>query len=323
MDSPPPSGQQWTIRSGDQEAVLVEVGGGVRTYRVGPTDVVFGYAETELCPGSAGMVLAPWPNRIRDGRYTFAGEAYQLNITEPARHNAIHGLVNWARWRPVANNPPQNPDQVTLEHDLVPVPGYPWPLTLRTTWSVGPDGLRAIHEVTNLAATPAPYGLATHPYLAIAGVAVDDLTLRLPGRVRLLLDGRNLPIGAARVAGTEHDLTEGRRIGPAVLDVAYGDLIRDPDGGSSVTLRADDGRFVEVWADAGFGWWQVFTADTLSGARHRAAVAVEPMTCPPDSFRSGRDLITLEPGQTWCGSWGIRSSMSAREPAERPSDSAA
>jgi aldose 1-epimerase len=309
MDSPAPSGQQWTIRSGEHEAVLVEVGGGVRAYRVGQADVVFGYADTELCPGSAGAVLAPWPNRIRDGRYTFAGEAYQLTITEPARHNAIHGLVNWARWRLVA----QQPDEVTLDCELVPVPGYPWPLSLRTTWRVGPDGLRATHQATNLAATPAPFGLATHPYLVIPGVAVDDLTLRIPARIRLLLDGRNLPIGAARVAGTEHDLSEGRRIGTSVYDVAYGDLIREPDGGSSVTLRADDGQSVDVWADGAFGWWQVFTADSLSGPRHRAAVAVEPMTCPADAFRSGRDLITLEPGQTWRGSWGIRSAGRAAE----------
>jgi aldose 1-epimerase len=302
MDSPAPSGQQWTIRSDGHEAVLVEVGGGVRAYRVGTEDVVFGYAEEEICPASAGEVLAPWPNRIRDGRYTFAGDAYQLTITEPARHNAIHGLVNWSRWQLVA----QRPDEVTLGYQLVPVPGYPWPLSFRTTWRVGADGLHASHEVTNQGATPAPFGLASHPYLVVPGVRVDDLTLRVPGRTRLLLDGRMLPIGAARVAGTEHDLSEGRRIGTTVYDAAYGDLIRGEDGGSAVSLSADDGRSVQVWADAGFGWWQVFTADALTGARHRAAVAVEPMTCPADAFRSGRDLITLEPGQTWRGAWGIR-----------------
>ena len=305
MESPAPSGQQWTIRSGEHEAVLVEVGGGVRAYRVGGSDVLFGYAETELCPGSAGAILAPWPNRIRDGRYAFGGETYNLPLTEPVRHNAMHGLVNWSRWRMVA----QHPDEVTLAHELVPVPGYPWSLSLRTTWRVGPDGLRASHEVTNLAATPAPFGLGTHPYLVIAGVPVDELTLRVPGRTRLLLDGRSLPIGAARVAGTEHDLSEGRRIGAAVLDVAYGDLIRGPDGGSVVSLTADDGRSVDVWADPAFAWWQVFTADTLTGVRHRGAVAVEPMTCPADAFRSGRDLVTLEPGQTWHGTWGIRPSV--------------
>jgi aldose 1-epimerase len=71
-----------------------------------------------------------------------------------------------------------------------------------------------------------------------------------------------------------------------------------------------DGRRVTVWADESFHWWQVFTADTLTGARYRRAVAVEPMTCPPDAFRSGRDLVVLEPGQTWHGVWGISGGVS-------------
>jgi aldose 1-epimerase len=35
-------------------------------------------------------------------------------------------------------------------------------------------------------------------------------------------------------------------------------------------------------------------------------VAVEPMTCPPDALNSGTDLITLAPGESWTGSWGLR-----------------
>ena len=107
-----------------------------------------GSPSDELCPGCAGQVLAPWPNRIRDGHYAFGGERLPLPLTEPSRHNAIHGLVNWPRWRLVE----RRPRRVTVEHDLVPQPGYPWPLRLRTTWSVGEGGLRAEHEVTN----PAP-----------------------------------------------------------------------------------------------------------------------------------------------------------------------
>jgi aldose 1-epimerase len=121
----------------------------------------------------------------------------------------------------------------------------------------------------------------------------------------LLLDSRALPIGAARVAGSELDFTEGRRIGAAVLDLAFGDLARDGDGGSAVTLSTADGRGARIWADPGFGWWQVFTGDTLPPARRRRSVAIEPMTCPPDAFRSGRDLLVIEPGQTWRGVWGI------------------
>src|SRR4051812_49697382 len=89
-----PSGTQWTIEAGAHRAVIVEVGGSLREY----DDVVFGYAENEICPGSAGKVLAPWPNRIRDGWYSYGGTVHQLGLSEPARHNAIHGLANWARW---------------------------------------------------------------------------------------------------------------------------------------------------------------------------------------------------------------------------------
>ena len=72
--------------------------GGCGPTGAGGVDSSTGTARTRSAPARAGQVLAPWPNRIRDGRYTFDGEAHQLALTEPARHNAIHGLVNWARW---------------------------------------------------------------------------------------------------------------------------------------------------------------------------------------------------------------------------------
>ncbi|SCL25003.1 aldose 1-epimerase [Micromonospora nigra] len=306
METPyqqPPSGAQWTIAAGGHEAVIVEVGGGVRTYRQDGVDHLDGYDADEICPGGAGQVLAPWPNRIRDGQYRFGGRSLQLTLTEPARHNAIHGLVTWVPWR----LEDQRPDAVTVGYDLPPQPGYPWPLRLRTRWSVGADGLRAEHEVTNLGGEEAPFGFSVHPYLRLPGVAVDDMSLRVPGRTRLLVDSRLLPVGAAKVAGTEFDYTEGRRIGDAVLDHSFGQVDREADGTSVVTLAGPDGGSgVRIWADGEFGWWQVFTGDTLSGERHRRSVAVEPMTCPPDAFRSGRDRITLAPGQVWRGVWGVR-----------------
>jgi aldose 1-epimerase len=195
---------------------------------------------------------------------------------------------------------------VTVQCELPAQPGYPWPLLLRTEWRIGADGLRATHEAGNLGRTPAPFGLGVHPYLRLPGVRVDDLRLRVPARSRLLLDGRLLPIGAAKVAGSEYDFRTPRRIGTAMLDTAFGDLEVEPSGGSSVTLAGPEGSTVSVWADPAFGWWQVFSGDTLTGERHRRSVAVEAMTCPPDAFRSGRDMIVLEPGQSWQAGWGIR-----------------
>ena len=297
------SGTQWVIESGGHRAVVVEVGGVLRSYTVGDREILDGFGTDEISPASAGQILAPWPNRIRDGQYAFAGEHYQLALTEPARHNAIHGLANWARWKAAE----QADDAVTLEFDLPPQVGYPWSLSLRTRWSVGADGLRCVQEVTNTGDADAPWGYSVHPYLQLTGVAVDDILLKVPGRTRVLADARLLPIGAVKVAGTEYDFTEPRRIGEAVLDTTFGDVAFDADGGSAVTIAAPDGSAqVTVWGDQNFKWWQVFTGDTLDGERFRRSVAIEPMTCPPDAFRSGRDLITLQPGGTWTAAWGVK-----------------
>jgi len=300
---PAKSGTQWSIESGEHRATVVEVGGVLRSYAVGEREVLDGFGPDELSPASAGQVLAPWPNRIRDGHYTFEGTAYQLPLTEPARHNAIHGLTNWSRWALAE----QTGDSVTLTFDLPAQIGYPWELTLTSRWSVSGDGLRCDQTVVNTSTANAPWGYSVHPYLQLSGVAVDDILLRVPGRTRVLADGRLLPIGAVKVTGSEYDFSEPRRIGTAILDTTFGDIDYEADGTSSVTIAAPDGSAeVTVWGDEKFKWWQVFTGDTLHGARFRRSVAIEPMTCPPDAFRSGRDLIVLEPGQSWSASWGVR-----------------
>ncbi|MEV4533263.1 aldose 1-epimerase family protein [Asanoa sp. NPDC049518] len=300
----PLSGTQWTIAADGHEAVVVEVGGGLRAYRVDGVDYLDGYATDELPPGSSGHVLAPWPSRIRDGRYTFGGATHQLPLTEPAKHNAIHGLVSWQRWRLVE----RTDASVLIECDLPAQVGYPWQLTLRTRYTVGADGLRVDHEATNVGAEAAPFGLAAHPYFRLPGTALDDLMLTIPARSRVLFDARLLPIGAAKVAGGDHDFTVPRRIGAQVLDNAFGDVDRDADGTSSVRI-SDGTRTLSVWAGEAFKWWVVFTSDTLHGDRQRRAVAIEPQTCPPDAFRSGHDVIVIEPGASWSATWGVRVSL--------------
>jgi aldose 1-epimerase len=221
-----------------------------------------------------------------------------LPLTEPAMHNAMHGLVRWLPWRP----DDAAADRIRLSCRLSAQPGYPWTLQLSTDWSVGAGGLTATHTATNLSATPCPFGLGTHPYLRLPGVAVDDILLTVPARNRLEVDERQLPTNSVPVADTPFDYTA-RRIGDAEMDTTFGDLIT---GSGGVELGGPAGSpAVRVWADPSFSYWQIFTADTLPRDRRRRAVAVEPTTCPPDAFRSGVDVVTLGPGDTWSGTWGI------------------
>lgn len=289
------SGEQWSISYAGHEATIVEVGGGLRTFTVDGDAYVDGYLDDELCPGGAGQVLAPWPNRLGDGRYEFEGKSHQLALSEPLTRNASHGLVRWLRWQAVD----VDPDSVTVECALPAQPGYPFPIVLRTRWSVGPYGLRAVHTAVNLGATAAPFGLGVHPYLKVPGVPISELTLELPAKIKLKTDDRKLPVGQETVGETK------LLLGETELDAAFGDLDRDADGNVHVRLSTPDGRGVALWADESFGWVQVYTADQFAGERHRRAIAVEPMSCPPDAFRTGRDLVTLGPGQIWSGTWGI------------------
>ncbi|HEX6686003.1 MAG TPA: aldose 1-epimerase family protein, partial [Candidatus Limnocylindrales bacterium] len=262
--------------------------------------ILDGYAEDEVAPGGAGQILAPWPNRIRDGEYTFGGQRHALALSEPARHNAAHGLVRWMPWHAEEIAA----DRISVGCVLAAQPGYPWSLKLTTTWALGPDGLHATHTATNLAAQPCPFGLGLHPYLRLPEATVEDTLLTVPAMTRLTVDDRLIPDGETKVEGTELDFTAPRPIGSSKLDNAFTDIVPGSDG---VRLTGGGASAeVTVWASEEFKWWQVFTGDTLTGARHRRSIAVEPMTCPPDAFRSGRDLITLSPGQTWSGSWGIR-----------------
>lgn len=298
-----PTGEQWVIAHGHQQAVVTEVGATLRSYTLAGNDVVDGFGPTEWSHAGRGQVLAPWPNRLGDGKYEWRGVHAQAALDEPALHNAIHGLVRWLPWRLEASA--QN--VVALRCTIRPTPGYPWSVELRCEYRLRRDGLVVTTEATGAGDMAAPFGIGFHPYLVPGTPAVDSATLVLPAARTLVLDDRSLPTGQVQdVAGTELDFRAGRTIGATRLDTAFTSFTRGDDGVARASVEdPESGRGVEIWADDRFRYLMCYTADTVEPERRRRAVAIEPMTCPPDAFRSGRDLIVLEPGETWEGSWGL------------------
>jgi aldose 1-epimerase len=304
MRSMIPSGEQVLLRHGDHRAVVVEVGGGLRSYALGDWEVLDGYAPAESCSGARGQPLLPWPNRVRDGRYAFGGAEHQLPLTEPDRGNAIHGLVRWVNWTVAV----RGPARVTLRYVLHPQQGWPFALELVLAYALGGDGLRVTTTATNLGDEPCPYGAGWHPYLSVGTDRIDAARLRAPGRHRAEADGQAIPVGDARpVEGTPYDFRAPRAIGDVRLDTAYRDLDRDPDGLARVELSGPDGRAVVLWMDAGYDHLMLYTGDNLTDpGRRRAGLAVEPMTCAPNALATGGDgLITLAPGASVSAAWGL------------------
>jgi aldose 1-epimerase len=300
----PPSGAQHEISRGEQRATVVEVGGGLRTYSVGGVDLLDGYPAAERCSGGRGQPLIPWPNRLCDGAYEFDGRRYQLPLTEPETRSAIHGLVRWANWT-VGE---REPGRVVMEHMLHPQPGWPGTLSLRIEYALGDRGLSVTTTAVNAGAAACPYGAGAHPYLTLGTATVDALTLRVPARRYLEADARGIPTAVRDVAGTRFDFRVPRLLGPGQLDTGYCELDRDPDGLARVRIRtAGGGRAAVLWLDRSYEHLMVFTGDSLPEADRRRGLAVEPMTCAPNAFRSGHGLRRLEPGDTAVGRWGVSS----------------
>lgn len=298
-----PTGEQWVIAHGHQEVVVTEVGATLRSYTLAGRDVIDGFGPGEWSHAGRGQVLAPWPNRLGDGRYEWGGVRAQAALDEPRLGNAIHGLVRWLPWRLEANA--QN--VVSLRCTIRPTPGYPWSVDLRCEFRLRRDGLVVTTQATGAGDTAAPFGLGFHPYLKAGIEPIDGARLILPASRRLVLDARSLPTGEVEdVAGTELDFRMGRTIGQTRLDTAFTDLRRGTDGMARASVEdLETGQGVDLWADDRFRYLMCFTGDTVEPDRRRRAIAIEPMTCPPDAFRSGRDLIVLEPGETWEGTWGL------------------
>ncbi len=291
------SGQQYTIRAGEHEATIAEVGASLRRYTLRGVDVTSPYGEDEIAPKGSGAVLVPWPNRLRGGRFTFDAVVYQLPLTEPDKGNAIHGLARWVRWTPLA----VEPASVTLGIDLVPQNGWPFEIRVEVTYALHAElGLTVTGVARNTGADRAPFGAGFHPYLSLHGQPIDDVTLRLPAAERIVTDEAQLPIGQQAVGGTPHDFRRGRRLRGIRLDDGFTRLAL-VDGRGSAEVRTKSDR-AALWFDSAFRYLQVFTPDVAGG---EPAIAIEPMTCPPDAFNSGVDLIVLEPGGMWTGTWGI------------------
>ncbi|MEO7262318.1 MAG: aldose 1-epimerase family protein [Jatrophihabitantaceae bacterium] len=300
------NGQRWDLEYGAQRASVVQRGGALQSYQVNGVDLVDGFADEELPTAFNGAVLAPWPNRIRDGRWTWRGRHYQLPITEPATGSALHGLVHDVLWQPDS----VQAHAVTLSVPIAPSAGYPFPLRVSVTWSLSADGLRCQLGAVNTGAEPAPFGVATHPFFRLPNARVDDCHLLLPAGQWLETDANLLPVALRPTSGTELDFTEPRSLREVRMDTAFTAVSPDFEATSRVVLSSRGSALV-IWAEPDFTWWQVYTSDYFEpgSGRLRRSLAVEAMTCAPDAFNSGLDLIVLEPGVPWSAGWGVRAQL--------------
>ncbi|CAN5303520.1 aldose 1-epimerase family protein [soil metagenome] len=296
-----PTGEQFVLSRGGATAVITEVAASLRALSIDGVDLVQRYPDGTTPPFASGIVLMPWPNRVADAVWTLDGGLQQLDITEPSKHNAIHGLLRYTGYRVLE----RSEDALTLGATVFPQHGYPFHLETSVRYELVEGGLSVSHEVRNLSSSPAPVGIGAHPFLTIGDVPTEELVLTVHASTYFDVDARLLPHAELPVEGTRYDLRAGARAGGLVLDTAYGAV--QPVDGAVASLRAPDGREVQLVQDDQHPYVQVFTARTYPKEDGPGlAIALEPMTAAPDALNSGLGLQWVHPGATWSVGWGIR-----------------
>ena len=290
-----PTGAQISLQLGDVTAQIAQVGASLRSLRIGGVDLVPPYPHALPTPACSGVVLVPWPNRVRDGRWDDEGTTRQLALTEPKTANASHGLLRFT-----AYEVSHTAAEAVLRATVVPQTGYPYLVETTVTYALTADGIAVTHTLTNRSTTPAPVALGTHPFVTIGDVDPRDLVLRIPAETAFTTDERMLPTGTRPAEAT---LRDGVRLSDVTLDTGFTDLARDADGRVRHSLTAPDGRRVTLWQGEGFDYVQVYTTPAYPG--QSLAVAIEPMTAPADALNSGLGIRRLAPDETWTLHWGI------------------
>lgn len=305
------------LQAGPYEAVVETSGATLASLTRDGRDLIAPYDPLFTLPsGWQGKTLIPWPNRVAGARYRYAGEDFQLACNEPETGSALHGLVGWLPFTVVDDaelplGPDGELDVVELELLLPASPAYPWSLLIGVRYELHSErGLSVSITTTNLGAAmpphegqagaplldgrpvPAPYGVGVHPYLT-RSCSLDECTVTLPAARALLTDERTkAPTQDVPIAETPWNWLEPTTMGETSVDHAFTELITDAAGQWQVRLADPDGSAVVLASNA--PWVQLYSGEHMG----RQALAVEPMTCPPNAFNSGRDLITLASGES-------------------------
>ncbi len=281
------SGREVILSAGDYEARIVTVGAGLACLTYRGHDLVVPHNVNQCPPGYLGKVLMPWPNRVAGGSYSWEGTSYDLPVDEPTFGTSLHGFVAFQEWE-IAE---ADASSVLLRTLIAARYSYPWTLLVSAHYSLDADaGLSVELSATNIGEGTAPYGVGFHPYLAVDDTRADDLELQNPASVIYEADASMIPVAAHDVTSFGLDFRSPTVIGTSRLDHAFAGL---PEGTWAVTLR-DPASGVGVSLSSDARWLQVYSADYIG----RVGVAVEPMSCPPNAFNSGTDVVALGAGET-------------------------
>lgn len=278
-------GKTILLAAGDYRAHIVTVGAGLAELTWQGQHLVIPHNPEEMPLAHLGKVLIPWPNRIANGCYKHDGHEYRLPINEHSSQASIHGLLAWRDWQ--IND--LTASKVSLTVFLPPSYGYPFLLMSQVIYSLdATTGLSVEIISKNIGGQAAPYGVGIHPYLTCNLAPLDDCVLQLPAQQVFAVDSQSNPTKLHSVDELDLDFSGLRNIGEKSIDHTFK---AESNPWEMQIIHQQQKLAVSLQSDQ--PWLQIYSGEKLN----RQGLAIEPMSCPPNAFNSGIDVIQLTPKQ--------------------------
>ena len=252
------------------------------------------FAEFCKKPTSYGIpLLFPFPNRLRDGAFTFQGKSYQIN---PPRH----GFVRDKAWKVLETGASASEgawiraELNAADYAKEILEQFPFPFTLQLTWRVKDGGLELHAVAENTGEREMPTGFGIHPYFR----RPERGTVQVPAAKRWELSD-SLPTGKILDLDEQFDLRQPRDIAGLLLDDIYTEPLGDASGLVQCYLN-DEVNKVQTVVE--FNQQQFPHIVVYTPPAPRPAICIEPNTCPTDAFNlqhQGIDcnVFVLKPGE--------------------------
>lgn len=242
------------------------------------------------------VILYPFPNRLKHGRYEWGGQSYEFPINDVPTNNALHGFGTQQAMKVVTTQADRDRALIHCRFDYNgDFAYYPFPFRFEAAFTLRTGALDVELSVENTGKEALPFGMGWHPYFRLS----DDLPnhqLQLPPCEMVGVDAEMIPTGKRYEYTT---FSQPRRIGTEVLDNCF--ALRQQEGRITIHL-SHAGQQLAYWQEAGedgFPFVQLFTPP------HRTCLAIEPMTCNIDAFNNGEGLMRVEPGEQRAAVFGV------------------
>jgi len=243
------------------------------------------------------IILYPFPNRLKNGKYNFEGKKYQFPINDLNTKNALHGFEAKDFFEIVSIDCSEKSAEIHCRHqNKGDNPAYPFTFLLDVKMCLSEENKFTIELILkNEGQQKIPVGLGWHPYFNCFGKS-NDAYLEIPDCQFIEVDEFAIPT---------HEQFEysyfqkKKKIGNVVLDNAF--ELKNQKEKAVFNLFTKLGKLT-YWQETGhrkFNYVQIFTPS------HRKSIAIEPMTCNIDAFNSKEGLITLEQEEHCSGKFGF------------------